>query len=156
MAIPEFFKPKKEKKKRNDKQNIYGQKCQKVLLEIKKYNDQKYKDLSDIFHRKYQNVKVQKKKLLGFYGQLNDVLKNLKASAGETIMTPTVTKKKNIQSFFSGLKKPKETIKAKPIPDQKTTKKKVVKKTTKKKVAKKTTKKKVAKKTTKNKSSKKR
>lgn len=144
MSLPNFFNKKKDNQKKNFKpKNDFRQKCLNVLSEIKSFNEDRYVELSRHFHSKFNHVNVQKKKLLGFYGQLIDELKSLKQKT-----TPIIKKtKSNIQKVA---KKAEKTLKG-------TKKKKVAKKATKKKVTKKkaTKKKTTKKKTTKKKAAKK-
>ena len=156
MSLPNFFKNKEENHKKKSKpKNDFRQKCLNVLGEIKNFNEQRYLELSKLFHSKFNHVNVQKKKLLGFYGQLIDELKSFKDKA-DPIIKKT---KSNIQKVAKRAEKTlkesakKKTTKKKAAKKKTTKKKAAKKKTAKKKATKKTTKKKVAKKKAKKKKS---
>ena len=146
MSLPDFFNKKEESHKKKFKpKNDFRQKCLNVLAEIKKFNEERYNELSKHFHAKFNHVNVQKKKLLGFYGQLVNELKSFTQKADPIIKKTTKNIKKVAKKAEKKLKETKKKV-AKKATKKKTAKKKVAKKTTKKKVAKKVTKKKATKK----------
>jgi hypothetical protein len=159
MSISEFLKKKQEKKdkKSDSRKNDFRSKCEDLLAQIKTYNEERHEELVKIFKSRYDNMNIQKKKILGFYGQLVGELKSLKEKAGENILaTPVVViAKKKIKEVVKvvevaaqeAVEEAKKKVTKKPI----ATKKKVTKKATaatadKKKVTKKVAKKTVAKK----------
>lgn len=157
MSLPPFLKEKmniqdNEAKKIVDKTDFHN-KCIELLAEIKSFNEEKYTELSHLFHEKFNNLNTKKKVILGFYGQLVNELKSLKEQ-GETIINQGTTQiKKEINQKATKIKKEMKTTakNLKTSATKKVTKvKNAVKAVAKKKVAKKkkTVKKKVAKKKT--------
>lgn len=172
MTIPKFLQDqiKKGEKKVKKAGKDFNQRCLMVLEQIQKLDPERFEELNRIFRSKFENVKFNKKDLLGFYGQLNAELKKLKQpifdSAQATLQAAADFKeiakkqkdvikheaqkvKKEVQKAVSeGIKDAKN--KAKSAKQAGSTVKKAAKKTAKKaanKVAKKTAK--VAKKTAK-------
>jgi len=163
MSLPSFLREKQEKMKKNRKSNKgdFREKCLHLLQQIKKYNEDKYKELSKIFQSQYDKINIQKKVILGFYARLKQELNELKKASGEKIHTTSkkIFTKAKVKMDESGVgkkvkkaKKKAKAFKKKVTKKAAAAKKKVTKKTAaaKKKVTKKTAaaKKKVTKKVT--------
>ncbi|HLE11371.1 MAG TPA: hypothetical protein VI754_08995 [Bacteriovoracaceae bacterium] len=87
MTLPAFLKEKLEVKESN--KGNFKDKCLQVLEQIKHFNEEKYKQLSTTFHAYYDNENIQKKKIIGFYGQLVNELKQLRHTATSVISEST-------------------------------------------------------------------
>lgn len=91
MKLNDFLKSKvndqaKELKKRK---SDFVEKCKELLASIKLYDEEKYKELNNIFHSKYCRQNIQKKLIQGFYSQLLQELNRLKQESGELIQKAT-------------------------------------------------------------------
>ncbi len=155
MALPNFLN--KDKKKNKDgkaKKADFREKCLLLLEQIKEINEERYNELLNTFRSRYDKMNVQKKKLLGFYGQLKNELSSLKDQAGIEIKKTT----QKVANHTRVIQQAREKIEDKIEREKKKVKETVknVKKTTKKvasdlkkKAAKKVTKKAASKKTAK-------
>jgi len=172
MKINEFLKGQLQKKEeilKNSKKKIFKKgnfrdKCFEVIKKITEISEEKGLELKEQFVANYNNDNIPKKRILGFYGQIMSVYKNLKDSVQkevEPIVEAVKTAEKNVEAVVVDTvsdvvtkvqkvvekKKVKTVIKKAVKTVAKKTEKKVEKRPT-KKIAKKTAKK-IAKKTTK-------
>lgn len=137
MALPNFLKKdktssKKTKNKKDGKAQKadFREKCLALLEQIKEINEERYNELLNTFRSRYDKMNIQKKKILGFYGQLKNELATLKDQAGIEIKKTTqkvVNHSRVLQSAREKIEEKidKETKKVKEVV-------KTVKKTTKK------------------------
>ena len=105
MGLPDFLKNKTAKldEQMQKKKADFRQKSLDLLAQIKALNEDRYKELATVFHQRYDKMNVQKKKIQGFYAQLVEELRKLKADAGETIgafETVVKTTKKKINKVI--------------------------------------------------------
>ena len=137
MSLPAFIKDndqlieKKEKKKKGN----FNEKCLEVLRNIKKLDKGKHSELNKTYQSQYCGHNVQKKKIIGFYGQLVHEFKLLE----ERDKKGPPPAKAPVQMASTSVKKTKKKT---PVP-AKSPQKKKAKMQTKKKITK--TKKKVKK-----------
>ncbi|MCR9205703.1 MAG: hypothetical protein NXH75_14055, partial [Halobacteriovoraceae bacterium] len=89
MALPDFLKNKKDKKKNKKSKTDFRQKCLELLDKIQDLNQEKYNELSKTFKEKYDKINISKKLISGFYAQLVQEYNLLRDSAGETIQKTT-------------------------------------------------------------------
>ena len=146
MSLPAFIKDNNQQteKKPNKKKGNFNERCLEILKKIKKLDREKYDELSRTFQSQYCGHNVQKKRIIGFYGQLVHEFKLLEDREKKGPPPP----KAPVKTELRPAKKEKKTVKTK-AKKVKSKAKKVIKKTVKKKVKKKLEKK--SKKTTKKK-----
>ena len=77
--LKEELKSKDNKKKNHHKDN-FQEKCMDIINKIIEIDKEKGLALKNVFVSSYNNVNIQKKKLLGFYGQIVNEYKTLKMS----------------------------------------------------------------------------
>jgi len=70
----------KDNKKKNQQKDNFQEKCMDIINKIIEIDKEKGLALKNVFTSSYSNVNIQKKKLLGFYGQIVNEYKTLKMS----------------------------------------------------------------------------
>ena len=89
MSLPDFIKDNKQNEdKTSEKKDGFSEKCQDILAKIKKLDQVKHDELSKTFQSQYCGPNVQKKKLIGFYGQLVSELKILEERNNKGLLIP--------------------------------------------------------------------
>jgi hypothetical protein len=133
MSLPDFLKDKEDKKKNphHGHKGDFRQKILALLQEIKALNEERYTELNRAFHGQYDKMNIQKKRLMGFYGQLVEELRRLRDHAGITIQKTTekIVKKIPVKEAQQAVEKAVD--KARDLLNKPAAKKKVAKKATK-------------------------
>jgi len=92
MGMPAFLQKQQEdqaKNKKSNKGNFRG-KCLQLLNVVKSYNEERYHELHRVYHAKYDKDNIQKKVILGFYGQLKNEIRQFKIDKGEVELNKVV------------------------------------------------------------------
>jgi len=85
----------KDNKKKNQQKDNFQEKCIDIITKIIEIDKEKGLALKNVFTSSYNNANIQKKKLLGFYGQIVNEYKTLKVSVPAEI-TQEVKKVANV------------------------------------------------------------
>jgi len=85
MGMPAFLQKQQEDQAKNRKSNKgnFRSRCILLLNLIKTYDENRYHELHRVFHAKYDKENIQKKVILGFYGQLKNEIRQFKIDKGE-------------------------------------------------------------------------
>ncbi|MBI2520179.1 MAG: hypothetical protein HYV97_07170 [Bdellovibrio sp.] len=86
MSLDEFLKEKQTQEEANEasKKKDFHDKCILILGKIKEKSEEKYHELSHLFHSRFSSPNIQRKVIMGFYAQLMNEMRALDP-------TPTLT-----------------------------------------------------------------
>ena len=76
-----FLKEREKNKEKQSNKNDFRSKCLKLLDQIKGISEEKYSDLNAIYIKNFSSPTIQKKRVIGFYGQLKNELNALNGGA---------------------------------------------------------------------------
>ncbi len=104
MSLDEFLKEKQalEDAKEASKKKDFHDKCVHILGQIKEKSEEKYHELSQLFHSRFSSPNIQRKVIMGFYAQL---VGEMKALDPTPVITQTAAKiKKEVKTTMAATK----------------------------------------------------
>jgi len=104
MSLNDFLKDKKNHNEQHDDsiKKDFRDKVLLVLSKIKEHSEEKYHELSGLFHSKFNSPNVQRKVIMGFYAQCVAELKSLNPTP--VIQTAAKAINKNIKTIKKEVK----------------------------------------------------
>ncbi|MEK6626383.1 MAG: hypothetical protein AABY86_15545 [Bdellovibrionota bacterium] len=96
MSLSEFLKEKQSQNEDEDeakeasRKKDFQNKCLLILTQIKEKSEEKYHELSHLFHSRFSSPNIQRKVIMGFYAQLMNEMKALGPAPTLTQTAPKV------------------------------------------------------------------
>ncbi|OFZ16038.1 MAG: hypothetical protein A2X86_13205 [Bdellovibrionales bacterium GWA2_49_15] len=110
MSLDEFLKEKQaqEEAKEASKKKDFHDKCLLILAKIKEKSEEKYHELSHLFHTRFSSPNIQRKVIMGFYAQLMNEMHALNPTP---VITQTATQlKQGVSTTLANTKKKAQAL----------------------------------------------
>ncbi|MCY4524269.1 MAG: hypothetical protein OXB84_05985, partial [Halobacteriovoraceae bacterium] len=97
MSLPAFIKnqnqqnDQQEQNQKKNKRKNFNERCQFILEKIKRLDEEKHEELNRTYQSEYCGHNVQKKRIIGFYGQLVHEFKILQDKADKGDLPPKIS-----------------------------------------------------------------